>query len=351
MKSPYLIGAPGSGKTAVALGLALKLRKEGVNAGYFKPVGTTAGVLGKHDDDGVLMQKVLGMDEDLETIVPFTVANFYISNFKHPDKCRERVLQCYNRIAAKYEVVIIDGTSFPWVMASFGLDAITLAAELGAGILCTIQVENDFDFDEALFFNRHAESRGVAVVGTIFNNIPRQMLAKTEGVYSQLLTGFGYEFLGAIPSRREIYSPTVAEYQEALNGEVLAGEEHLDLLVEDVLVGAMTIESALDTLRRALNKAVIIGGDRSDYALAALETSTSVLILTGGLYPNIRVIARAEEKGVPVILVHYDTVTTVERISEVTRRIKPKDSKAIAMALENIEQYCRWEAILERLRA
>lgn len=351
MKSLYLIGTPGSGKTAVALGLALKLRKEGHNPGYYKPVGTTQGVLSRYDDDGVLMQKVLGMEEDLDTIVPFTIGNFYISGHNDPDRCRERIRECYSRIAEKYSAVIIDGTSFPWVMASFGLDAISLAKDMKAGVLCTMQVSNDFDFDEVLFFNRYAENSGVQVVGTVFNNVPRQMLAKTEGVYANVLTDFGYAFLGAVPSRREIFSPTVAEYQNVLGGEVLTGEDRLDLLVEDVLIGAMTIESALDNLRRALNKAVIIGGDRSDYAMAALETSTSVLILTGGLYPHINVITRAEEKGVPIILVHYDTVTTVEKISEVTRRIRPQDSKAINMALDNIERYCKWETIAKALKA
>ncbi len=350
MKSLYLIGTPGSGKTAVALGLALKLKKEGHNPGYYKPVGTTQGVLSRHDDDGVLMQKVLGMEEDLNVIVPYTIGNFYISGHKDPAKCRERVMDCYARIAEKYSAVIIDGTSFPWVMASFGLDAISIAKELDAGVLCTMQVSNDFDFDEVLFFNRYAENSGVRVVGTVFNNVPRQMLGKTE-VYANILSAFGYDFLGAIPSRREIYSPTVAEYQAVLGGEVLTGEDRLDLLVEDVLIGAMTIESALDNLRRALNKAVIIGGDRSDYAMAALETSTSVLILTGGLYPHINVITRAEEKGVPIILVHYDTVTTVEKISEVTRRIRPQDSRAIELALDNIERYCKWETIAKALKA
>lgn len=349
MKSLYLIGTPGSGKTAVALGLALKLREEGHNPGYFKPVGSTQGVLSRSDNDGVLMRQVLGMEEDLDTIVPFTVGGFYISGQKDPVECRERIVECYSRIAAKYSSVIIDGTSFPWVMAALGLDAFSIAKELNAGILCTMQVSNDFDFDKTLFFNRHAENSGVPVIGTIFNNVPRQLLEKTEGVYARLLAESGYDFLGVIPSRREIYSPTVAEYRDVLGGEVLIGEDRLDQLVEEVLIGGMTMESALDYLRRAINKAVIIGGDRSDYALAALETSTSALILTGGLYPHINVITRAEEKGVPVILVHYDTVNTVEKMSEVTRRIRPEDRKAIEIALDNIERYCKWEAIAEAL--
>lgn len=56
-------------------------------------------------------------------------------------------------------------------------------------------------------------------------------------------------------------------------------------MVEDIVIGTMAIESALGYLRRTANKAVIIGGDRLEAALYALETSTAALILTGGLYP------------------------------------------------------------------
>ncbi len=351
MKSLYLIGTPGSGKTAVALGLAQKLRQEGFNPGYFKPVGSTAGVLQQRDEDGVLMKTVLKMSEDLDAIVPLTAGNFYVSGYREPQECRDQVFSSYRLIAGKYDPVIIDGTSFPWVMASFGLDAVSIADEVGAGILCTMRIRNDFNFDETLFFNRYIRCKGLNLVGNIFNNIPRPMLAKTQGEYANLLESSGFRWLGAIPRRREIHAPTVAEYYDVLGGEILAAGEKLDLLVEDVLIGAMTIDSALDHLRRGLNKAVIIGGDRADYALAALETSTSVLILTGGLYPHLSVITRAKEKGVPVILVHYDTVTTIERISEVARRIRPGDEKAIALALENIEQYCDWQKIIELLEA
>jgi len=124
----------------------------------------------------------------------------------------------------------------------------------------------------------------------------------------------------------------------------------MDRIVEDIVIGAMTAESALGYLRRAANKAVITGGDRSEVALAALETNTSALILTGGLYPDVKVIARAEEKGIPLILVHYDTYSTIERMSAVSRRITAGDEKAIKTAVENTEKHVEWQYILKALQ-
>lgn len=346
MKSLFLIGPPGSGKTAVALGLALKFRKEGYRAGYLKPVGYTHGPGGRDDEDGLLMRHVLQMDEGQDAVVPLMANNFYLSSEQDPHLCRETVMGAYQTLAARYDPLIIDGSNFPWAMAGYGLDTISIARDVGGLVLCTIKMQHDFTFDEALFFLLHASARGAGVAGCIFNNVPRPLIAKSNELYAKLMQGFGFNYLGAIPHRREIHAPTVAEFQEVLAGEVLVGHDHMDRLVEDVLIGAMTIESALDTLRRALNKAVITGGDRADYALAALETSTSVLILTGGLYPNLTVLTRAKEKGVPVIMVHYDTYTTIEKIGEVTRRIKPGDERVISMALENVEHYCNWPLIL-----
>ena len=48
--------------------------------------------------------------------------------------------------------------------------------------------------------------------------------------------------------------------------------------------------------------------------MAALETSTKCLILTGNLRPSPIILGRAEEVGVPMILVRQDTLTTVEII-------------------------------------
>ena len=61
-------------------------------------------------------------------------------------------------------------------------------------------------------------------------------------------------------------------------------------------------------------KAVITGAHRSDIQLAAMETSTKCIILTGGLQTNDVVIGKAQAKGVPIISVADDTFTTIDKI-------------------------------------
>ena len=192
------------------------------------------------------------------------------------------------------------------------------------------RLTDDYSFDKTIFYNEHFRLAGVPILGNIFNNVSRTLLDKTRGIYTPILEDAGFPVLGVIPQKAEIAAPTVREYYDTLGGELLVGDENKMMhLVEEVVIGSMTIEGALSYLRRAPNKAVITGGDRSDIAITALETSTSVLILTGGLYPDVSVISKATEKNVPVILVHYDTYTAIERMHEVSRRIHPSDTKAV----------------------
>lgn len=348
MKNIYILGPAGSGKTAMAAGLALKLQEEGYRVSYFKPVGSTIGIT-REDEDASLMKRILNIEQPLETIVPCIAGPSYLSGYKKMESMDD-IMAAYEKVAKNNDLVIIGGAGNPYILASFGIDASTLAEKLNAVAIFMIRIENDFSLDQAIFYNKYFIDKGVTVLGNVFNNVPRPLLAKTEGVYRKILEDKGLRTLGIIPVRATIASPTVSEYYEVLGGEILTGEEHMGRLVEDVIIGAMTLDSALGYLRRAPNKAIITGGDRSDLALAALETSTSALILTGGLYPDVKVVARATEKEVPVILVHYDTYTTIEKINEVSRHIRPDDKLGIKIAQENIEKYCDWKYILQAIK-
>jgi BioD-like phosphotransacetylase family protein len=349
MKNLYIMGTPGSGKTLMALGLALKFKQEGYRVAYFKPVGTPARENNYADTDAVLMKEVLAMSASVEEIVPSRAGMSYLSANRKQERMGD-ITSAYQKVSVGADLVIIDGAVFPYVMTSWGLDDVALAMRMNAVALITVKIEDDYSLDRAIFYNEFISLKGLPLAGNVFNNVPRPVLSKVEGVYVPLLEEKGYRSLGVIPRLEAIAAPTVEEFYHELGGDVLAGHNKMNLQVQDIVIGAMTTESALKFLRRATDKAVILGGDRGDLALAALETGTSVLILTGGLYPDVRVLARAEEKNVPVILVHYDTYTVVEKLHMVTHKLKPEDQEGKRLALENIENYCNYSVILDALQ-
>ncbi len=346
MKSLYVIGSSGSGKTAICVGLALKLEEKGLKVSYFKPVGNVAGLTDSDDRDAVLMKELLKIDVSLDEMVPLVTSPLYLTKFQRSKANLEAVRKAY-RSFADYDVVIIESTTTPQTMMGIGLDAMALAKTFDSMVLFVSRIRDDFELDDAIFQREALELRGLEVMGTILNNVPRQVLDKAKGVYKPIFEERGYEILGIIPENPEITSPTVKEILDILGGEVIGCEgKQQDLLVEDILVGAMTQESALNYFRRSTNKAVITGGDRPDIALAALETDTSILILTGGLYPDVKVIAKAEEKGVVVLIVPFDTYTTIGKLKSVIRKIAPADKKVINLAKENVEKYCDIDRII-----
>lgn len=351
MKNLYIAGNPGSGKTAVALGLALKFRDLGHRVGYFKPVDCgRKSASGKiPGGDVVLMKEVLGMEAPAGVISPVVAGPSYLNKYGRNTISIEEIKSAFQDVSSECDIVLVEGAIYPYAMASLGLDAATLARELDCKIMTVMRVEDDYSLDQAIFYNNYLAAKQETPVGTIFSNVVRPILSKVEDIFRLFLEEAGYKTLGVIPSRPEIAAPTVGEYQERLGGEVLVGHENMDRLVEDVIVGAMTMDSALTYLRRSANKAVVLGGDRADLALAALETHTSVLILTGGLYPDVKVLSRAAEKGVPVILTYQDTYTTIEMLGQVSRHIKPTDKVGIAIAKDNINLYCDWQYLLNAL--
>ncbi|MHA1508999.1 MAG: DRTGG domain-containing protein, partial [Promethearchaeota archaeon] len=84
--------------------------------------------------------------------------------------------------------------------------------------------------------------------------------------------------------------------------------------------------------------------DRADLALAALNEDVSVLILTGFIQPDAKVITVANDKNIPIILSPSDTYTTMRNLE----RIKPGiQEDEIDTVLELIENKIDWDVLLK----
>jgi len=352
MKAIYFSGKAGGGKTATALGLGLKLQEKGFKVSYFKPIGFRKGTIKKDDDDVMLMRDVFCLPYSGDTISPVIVNDHYLTpRFMQEVKdLHPRIKKAFKKCSEGYDVVLIDGSIEPHVGHNQGLDDFNLAEMLGASTLQVIKADDDFDLDQNLLYLEMWKNKNIPVIGCIFNNITTNQWNKTDSVYKPLVEEKGFDVLGLIPSQVEISAPTVAEFYDVVGGDVLTAPDNMNRIVEEIVVGTMNIESALKYLRRAPNKALITGGDRSDMALTALETSTSVIILTGGLYPDLQVLSQAEEKGVPVILVHQSTYSTIENLQSIYRSIHPQNQNAINIIKDNVDQYLQWGRVVDYLQ-
>ena len=337
----YLSGMAGSGKTAIALSLSFKLQEKGYRVAYFKPQGFLKNLGRREDDDIQIMKNALSLSFSSDVISPVALNPFYLSSasLESKEDSLEKLDQAYQKLSGECDVLLIEGSITPNLGMCYQMDDFSLAQRWNAALLQVIKADDDFELDDSMGCLSLTMTKELNSIGCVFNNVTEAQWDTTNQIYRTLVENMGVNVLGILPKRTELSTPTAREFCKALGGELLAGETHLHRKVENVVVGTMNIESALTHLRRSANKAVITGGDRNDMALTAMETSTSAIILTGGLYPDVKVISQAEEKNIPVILVHCDTFTTVENLSGVYRNIHSENQEAIQLLRKDTEVY------------
>lgn len=327
-----------SGKSALCVGLGKRFAQDGFRVGYLKPVSTSARRSGGVciDEDAEFMKETFGLSEPVTALAPICLDPGDIEAVLRGQKndFARHLQQTFSRMADEKDIMLLEGGSSLTEGFMLGLPPYEVARLLDAKVLAVVKYSSAHVVDDILGAKALV---GQAMIGAVINAVPRPKLEFVESTVLPFLERQGIKVYAVLPQERILLSISVRELAQVLGGEVLCCTEQLDELVENLMVGAMSVDSALSYFRRKPNKAVITGGDRPDIQLAALETSTKVLILTGNLHPSPIIMGRAEEVGVPVVLVRKDTLTTVEIIEQFfgkTRFHQPKKIQRFERLLE-----------------
>jgi len=91
-------------------------------------------------------------------------------------------------------------------------------------------------------------------------------------------------------------------------------------------------------LWKSENKLAITSGDRSDYIVAALESSTSGVILTNNFLPPQNLISKASDKNIPMLLVPFDTFTTAKQVDDMIPLLTKDDTERIDILHKLVSQ-------------
>jgi BioD-like phosphotransacetylase family protein len=242
--------------------------------------------------------------------------------------------------------MIMEGAQDLFVGGMLGLPVYRLAALLKARLLVVNRWETDLDSDTMIAVNHYM---GKHFAGVIFNNVPRTKVDYLERLVKPMLNREGIEVFGIIPRDKVLSSVSAREVSEVLGGEVLCCEEHLDRLAEQFMVGAMNIDKSYEYFKKTKNKIVIIGGDRADVQLAALETDTAAVILTGGLFPNDIILGKADEEGIPLIRVKGDTFKVVERLEEAMGTLRLDNERKVKRGVDLIRKKIDFKLLEKQL--
>jgi BioD-like phosphotransacetylase family protein len=334
------------------VGLAKHFESTGFRIGYMKPVSTGARLAaGSVDEDAEFVRQTFNLPDAMEDMVPVGISAGLVESILRGEVDTDfvaRLKAAFEQVSRDRDMVILEGGCNFREGHLIGLPTRNVSDLLQARNLAIVKYGDDLQvLDDSLA----ARSRlGEALVGVVLNAIPRQRMPFVQEVVRPALEERGIPVLAVLPQERLLLSVSVGELAEFLSGKILCCPEKVDELVEHLMVGAMSVDSALTYFRRKPNKAVITGGDRPDIQLAALETSTKCLILTGNLRPSPIIMGRAEEVGVPMILVRQDTLSTVEVIERFfgkTRFHLEKKVQRFEEMLEDRFDFERLYAVLE----
>jgi uncharacterized protein len=319
-----------SGKSALCIGLMRRLRSDGLRVGYFKPLSFAPRQEeeGAVDEDARVVRQTFDLQEPMEVISPVLITPRVMESVvkgETPD-FGPRIKAAYETIAKDKDVVIIEGANNIASGSLVNMSGIEIIAAFNAKAIAVVRYRDDLVVDHLLIAKRVV---GDPAVGAVINSVPAGRMEFVTKYVKPFCEKRGIKVFGILPQDRLLMSTSVREIVEALGGDVLCCHEHLDELVENLLVGAMSVDNALKYLRRKTNKAVITGGDRPDLQLAALETNSKCVILTGNMRPSPVILGRAEELGVPMILAKQDTLAAVEIVEGVFGKVRFHDEKKI----------------------
>ncbi|ADD07026.1 DRTGG domain protein [Natrialba magadii ATCC 43099] len=321
-----------TGKTAITMALARLAQSRGEQVGYMKPKGTRLqSNVGKTlDEDPMLARELLDLDAEMHDLEPVVYSPTFIEQAirsrEDAGELQNRIVEAYEGLAADCDRMFVEGGGRYDVGGIVDLTDPDIAALLDASVLLVAPYETPGDIDDVL---AAADAFGDRLVGVVFNNV-------TDAAYDQLETDVvpfletsGVTVFGIVPSERSLSGVTVETLADELGGTLLV-EDGADAYVERFAVGAMGADSALRYFRRTKDAAVITGGDRAEIQTAALEApGVRCLILTGGHRPSGAVIGQAAEKGLPIISIQTDTLTTVERAEDIVRSGRTRDAATV----------------------
>jgi hypothetical protein len=160
------------------------------------------------------------------------------------------------------------------------------------------------------------------LLGVVINAVPSGKLARVKEVLTSELQIKGIKVLGVLPQHRSLFAVTVAELAEQLGGKQLVPIKDSGGLVENLMMGVHSTDNALLYYERKANKVALIRGDRSDMQLAALQTSSRCLVLTGGKPPMPFITAEAKSKGVPIIMTQTDNLAVIEQVESLLNQAR-----------------------------
>ncbi len=338
-----------SGKSATTLGITRQLTEQGIDVAYGKPLGTCMSndATGMVEEDVSFLTNTLGLSAN-RVLAPI----LYLDNDTICKRLQGKERTDYSQILkdyvarAKGDLIVLEGPGTLWEGSLFNLSIADIAEIVDASILLVTRYDSLLSVASLLTAKKFLGDR---LLGVVINNIPSKELETVHNLLKPYLEEQNIPILGMIPEDRLLNSISVRELAKRLDARVLCSQDRLDLMVESLSIGAMNVNAALEYFRQRENMAVVMGSDRTELQLAALETSTNCLILTGHVPPQSLILSRAEDLEIPVLSVDLDTLAAVEIIDRSFGKVPIHETIKVDRIVDLMAKHFDWQRLMNFL--
>ncbi|MBW1739690.1 MAG: phosphotransacetylase family protein [Deltaproteobacteria bacterium] len=338
------------GKKLITMGLIERLRRDGFKVGYFKPMGHFPIKVDNiiTDRGAWLIYRLFELEDPIELICPVVVTQDLIMQNYDRDVTglQERIEDAFEKISREKDVVIVGCDNNFSEGSSLGVSGIQLIKLLNTSALFVERYACDFCIDFLLELKKVI---GDPMIGVVFNQVNDLHVDEVKKLVLPFLDRKHMTLFGSLPQDTLLGSIGVSDLVDHLSADVVGGKDKLDGLVENFLVGGMQVDKFISYLLKKPGSGIIVGGDRTDIQLVAIENGVKCLILSGNLYPNNTIVTRAEAKGVPILVVKDDTYTVAKNVKAMVGQFSLQKREKIDHGIKLVGQAFDFEKLYERL--
>ncbi len=323
-----------AGKTTIGAGLVLNAGDR--KLGYFKPFGDT--VVQEedkvYDSDAQLFKQLLDLDKDahdLSMLFDYPGMLHEIKGRSLADEFEENV----RALGVSVDVLLIETARNFTYGAYKGIDVNSFLGMINADILLVADGSASLIVDKCLAATKYLGQKAEGHIHVVINKAKPEDIGEIKSQAIPILEKLGISVLGVLPMDNRIQRQSMEHIADKLNAKVVAGCGGIDNIFDRILVGAMTAETTIKLpLFHQPHKLLITGGDRSDMILAGLETDSAGLVLTGNILPHKRILAVADDVGIPVLSVPTDTYDTANEVEAIQAELEADDKEKLAAVKE-----------------
>ena len=339
-----------SGKSATVLGLAVQLRAQGLDVAYAKPIGTCPSEDTSHnnlDEDVRFISQTLELGADRIRPTLFVLDEPTIQAQLSQEKPLNGPEVAAALAPQGEDILLMEGPGTLEEGSLFGLSLPDIAETTQASVMLVARYHSTLVVDNLLAAKKKL---GDKLIGVVINDVPEDLIEVADTSVRLYLERHDIKVFGILPRTAIMRSVSVGALVDQLNAEILNKPERIDqMMVEEISIGAMNANSALRYFNQAHNMVVVTGGDRFDIQMAALESSTQCLVLTGRLSPRKDILDRANDVEVPILSVDFDTLTTVDKIEQAFDQVRLHEPIKVACINHLMEQYFDIDRMMDTL--